>query len=58
MEKKYHTVPDVAKMLGVSERAIRNWIARKQISYYRVGRLIRFDDAQISSFIEGGKRVL
>lgn len=40
-------VPDVARFLKVSEKTVRNRVADGTIPYRRIGRLVRFDPAEI-----------
>ena len=52
------TLPDLldidqlAKHLGTSHRHIRRLIAERRIPYVKVGRLIRFDPAEIATWLD------
>ena len=50
------TVGDLAKMLRVTEDAIYHMVARYQVPYLKMGRLVRFDPDQIEGWLKG-KRV-
>lgn len=44
-------IQDVAEYLGVSTNTIYAWISQKRIPYYKVGRLVKFDAAEIDRWI-------
>ena len=46
----------LAKLLGVGERYVRRMVAERQVPTVRVGRLIRFDLAEIRRWIEERQR--
>ena len=45
-------IDQLAKHLGTSHRHLRRLIAEKRIPYVKVGRLIRFDPAEITSWLD------
>lgn len=51
------TVEEVAEFLSVSANTVRNKVAAEAIPYIRVGRLIRFDPADIRDWISAQKNV-
>lgn len=46
------TFPEAAKFFSVSERHLRNLVARGEIPCCRLGRSIRFSPAQITAWID------
>jgi len=46
------TVEDIAKELSVSIETVRNWIRRKKLAAYRVGRDYRIKRADYIHFLE------
>jgi excisionase family DNA binding protein len=44
-------IDQLARHLGTSHRHIRRLIAEKRIPYVKVGRLIRFDPAEIGTWL-------
>lgn len=51
------TIDELAARLGTSSRHIRRLVAERRIPYVKVGRLVRFDPADIAAWIDG-RRVL
>lgn len=51
------TIEELAARLGTSTRHIRRLVAERRIPYVKVGRLVRFDPADIAAWIDG-RRVL
>ncbi len=45
-------ISQLADHLGTSHRHIRRLIAERRIPYVKVGRLIRFDPAEIAAWID------
>ena len=41
----------VAKILGLQEKTIRDWVWRKKIAYVKCGDRVMFEPAQIRRFI-------
>lgn len=50
MEKLYD-VKQVAEQLGVSVHAVRKWILDGKISNRKVGKFVRFSQADIDAFV-------
>lgn len=44
-----------ADYLGMSERFVRECIARKRIPYSKIGRLVKFDRADLDAFIAANR---
>lgn len=49
---------ETAKHLKVSERTLRNYVARRLIPFYRIGRSLRFNTAEIDQYIERNCKIL
>lgn len=45
------TVIDLAEYLRVSPKTIRNWVLHKEIPYFKVGRLVRFQQEEVMKWI-------
>jgi excisionase family DNA binding protein len=45
-------IPQLAEHLGINRRHVRRLIAERRIPYVKVGRLIRFDLAEIASWVD------
>jgi excisionase family DNA binding protein len=46
----------VAERLAVTPRHIRRLVAERRIPYLKVGRFIRFDPAEVESWLDGTRR--
>ncbi len=49
------TIDQLAERLGVSIRHIRRLIAERRVPYLKVGWLVRFDPAEIASWLDGAR---
>jgi excisionase family DNA binding protein len=49
---KLLTMDELAERLAVTQRHVRRLVAEKRVPYLKVGRLIRFDPAQIAAWLE------
>ena len=49
-------IDTLAKLLGVGERYVRRMVAERRVPTVRVGRLVRFDLAEIRRWIEEQRR--
>lgn len=47
-------VAEVAKRLNVTERFVRRLVAERRIAIQRVGRHVRFREADVDAFLEAG----
>jgi excisionase family DNA binding protein len=52
MTRRFIGIPAMAEYLGVSSKTIRAWVWLKQIPYFKLGRLVRFDLQSIDSWIK------
>ena len=50
--KKFLNVEEVAEYLDVPKATIRYWCFTKKLSYYKIGRHVRFDKSDIEKFLE------
>jgi excisionase family DNA binding protein len=46
-------IEDVAELLGVGVRHVRRLVAERRIPYLKWGHLLRFDPAEIDSWLDG-----
>ena len=51
-ERRYITRQQAAEMLGVTPRCLTNWMHRKILPYYRLGRMVRFDPQMIREHLD------
>lgn len=49
-------IEDVAELLGVGVRHVRRLVAEQRIPYLKWGHLLRFDPAEIESWLDGVRR--
>ncbi len=49
-------LPTLAERLGVNERHIRRLVAENRIPFIKWGHLLRFDPAEIASWIDANRR--
>jgi excisionase family DNA binding protein len=43
---------DAARLLGISPRTLEEWVGRREVPFYRIGRLVRFSVPELSKWIE------
>ena len=53
MTSELASVRSLSQMLDVKERTIREWVAKREIPYHKLGRLVRFDIKQIQTWYKG-----
>ncbi|OSY38020.1 excisionase family DNA binding protein [Pseudonocardia autotrophica] len=51
----YLTVPQAAEHLNTSVRFVRRLIAERRITFFRVGRHVRFAVADLDAFVQAGR---
>lgn len=49
---EFMTVNELAKMLRVSTKTVRRLVEAGEISFYRVGKAIRFDSDAVTNFLK------
>jgi excisionase family DNA binding protein len=55
-ERLAYSVEEVAKRLGLTERAVRQLVKSGQLRAVRAGRLYRIPADAVTEFLSGGKR--
>lgn len=50
--RAYFGVTDAAEYLGTTERHVRELIYRRDIPYYKVGRLVRFRPTDLDNWMD------
>jgi putative molybdopterin biosynthesis protein len=51
LEKRFYTVKEIADDLGVKEDTVRDWIRRRELAAYRVGRELRIKKEDYEIFL-------
>ena len=51
MEKRFYSVKEIADDLGVKEDTVRDWIRRRELAAYRVGRELRIQKEDYEKFL-------
>ncbi len=46
-------IDELASLLRIHKGTIYNWVYRRKIPYVKVGRLVRFDLAEITKYLDG-----
>ena len=52
MEKKFLTIDELSQYLGIKKSNLYAKVERKEIPFYRFGRLIMFKKAEVDAFME------
>lgn len=52
----YYTIPEIMKLLKVSERTIHKWTASGQLPVVKIGKVIRIDEKDLTAFVEAHKQ--
>ena len=55
MGKQLYTIDELSELLSIKKSRIRTAIFNKEISYKKIGRLIRFTQNDIENFINKNK---
>ena len=53
--EKWVSLEEVAEHLGVSQDAIREWIKKGKLPFYKAGRLYRFRLSEVDKWLIEGK---
>ncbi len=53
---RFYAIADVAVLLAVCTKTIRNWIDRGELHAYHTGRRIRISEADLQLFLERRRR--
>jgi excisionase family DNA binding protein len=54
---KYVRIEQIAEILGVCQRTVRNWMVAKVVPYHKIGRVILFDVAKVEAALNKFERV-
>jgi len=54
--KKLITIDELASNLGIAKETIYQWTSMKVIPFYKIGRLVRFDEAEIDKWLTERKQ--
>jgi excisionase family DNA binding protein len=49
------TIDQLAEQLGITVRHVRRLIAERRVPYLKVGKLVRFDPAEIAGWLDGSR---
>ncbi|MEU1307570.1 excisionase family DNA-binding protein [Streptomyces cinnamoneus] len=52
MSEKYLSIPEVAELLGTTERFPRRLVSERRIRFVKVGRHVRIPESAVAVFIE------
>ena len=52
---KLLSIDELAERLGVTQRHVRRLVAEKRVPYPKVGRFVRFDPAQIATWLDSSR---
>ncbi len=55
IKRKWLDVAETAEWLGVEERFIRRLVAERRVTYYKVGRHLRFDAEDLDEFLAAAR---
>ena len=50
------TIEQLADTLGITVRHVRRLIAERRVPYLKVGRLIRFDPAEVTRWLDSNRQ--
>ncbi|MFT7835153.1 helix-turn-helix domain-containing protein [Saccharothrix sp. BKS2] len=53
--REHYSVTEAADYLGTSVRFIRRLVADRRVTFYKVGRHVRFKRADLEAFVQAGK---
>ena len=54
MEDRWLSVDEIAAYLGIKRDTVYNWIAKKQMPAYRMGRLWKFRKEDVDEWVKSG----
>lgn len=54
--KKLIDIKQLSEHLGISVMTIYSWTSMRVIPFYKIGRLVKFDEAEIDKWLEGRKQ--
>jgi excisionase family DNA binding protein len=50
------TVPEAAKVLGVSVNTLRQWVCQRRLPTIKLGKAVRFSPEDLQQFIQNNRR--
>ncbi len=50
MQKRFVKIKELAKYIGITEGTLYVWVCHKRIPYYKFGKALRFDLAEIDAW--------
>jgi len=54
-QNRWLSVEEIAVHLGIKQDTVYKWVAKKQMPAHRVGRLLKFDKAEIDAWVKSGE---
>lgn len=45
-------IPEAARVLGIKEKTLRDWVWRRKVTFIKVGKRVAFRPSDIREFIE------
>lgn len=55
MTREHYSVEEAAAYLGTTVRFVRRLVAERRVTFYKVGRLVRFKRADLEAFVQAGR---
>jgi|AP3Bu8745761321_1050154.scaffolds.fasta_scaffold154293_1 excisionase family DNA binding protein len=56
-EEELLTVPEAARLLGISDRTLLRWLVEKDIPHAKLGRLVRFRRSALLAWVAEQERI-
>jgi len=53
-QDRWLSVEEIALHLGIKKDTVYKWVAKKHMPAHKVGRLLKFDKAQIDAWVTSG----
>ena len=53
-QDRWFSVEEIAVHLGIKQDTVYKWVAKKHMPAHRVGRLLKFDKAEIDAWVKSG----
>ena len=54
-QDRWLSVEEIAVHLGIKKDTVYKWVAKKHMPAHKVGRLLKFDKAEIDEWVKSGK---
>jgi len=54
-QDRWLSVEEIAVHLGIKQDTVYKWVAKKHMPAHRVGRLLKFDKAEIDAWVKSGE---